>query len=143
MKKFFRRHQGRGSYDLFSNYNFYLPGVGGMLLLFVLFLVGAALGGLTVSLFQMFMSAEAAQEYGTIISYPIMFIPPMLYASAKSRSNEFIPWNKDDSEPAGVPLDSNNFGRLGGWKLGLVVSVATMAAAFISEPVNDLLPEMP
>jgi membrane protease YdiL (CAAX protease family) len=40
-------------------------------------------------------------------------------------------------------LDSNNFGRLGGWKMGLIVSVATMATAFITEPVSTLLPEMP
>lgn len=139
---FFRRYKGRGSYDLFSNYNHYLPGVGGMFLLFVLFLVGALLGNLLVMLFQ-FVSPEFAKEYGTVLSYPVMFIPPMLYASAKSRSNEFIPWGSDGLEPSGVPLDSNNFGRLGGWKMGLIVSVATMATAFITEPVSTLLPEMP
>ena len=139
---FFRRYKGRGSYDLFSNYNHYLPGVGGMFLLFVLFLVGALLGNLLVMLFQ-FVSPEFAKEYGTVLSYPVMFIPPMLYASAKSRSNEFIPWGTDGLEPSGVPLDSNNFGRLGGWKMGLMVSVATMATAFITEPVSALLPDMP
>ena len=139
---FFRRYKGRGSYDLFSNYNHYLPGVGGMFLLFVLFLVGALLGNLLVMLFQ-FVSPEFAKEYGTVLSYPVMFIPPMLYASAKSRSNEFIPWGSDGLEPSGVPLDSNNFGRLGGWKMGLIVSVATMATAFITEPVSTLLPDMP
>ena len=139
---FFRRYKGRGSYDLFSNYNHYLPGVGGMFLLFALFLVGALLGNLVVLLMQ-FVSPEFAQEYGTVISYPVMFIPPMLYASAKSRSNEFIPWGTDGLEPSGVPLDSDNFGRLGGFRMGLVVSVATMATAFITEPVSALLPEMP
>ena len=113
-----------------------------MFLLFVLFLVGALLGNLLVMLFQ-FVSPEFAKEYGTVLSYPVMFIPPMLYASAKSRSNEFIPWGSDGLEPSGVPLDSNNFGRLGGWKMGLIVSVATMATAFITEPVSTLLPEMP
>lgn len=112
-------------------------------MLFVMFLVGALLGNLVVMALQLGFSAEFAQEYGTIVSYPVMFIPPMLYASAQSRRNSFMPWGEDGNPPAGVPLDSNNFGRLGGWWLALVASIATMAASFVAEPVNALLPEMP
>ena len=137
-----KRYQGRGSYDLFSNYNYYLPGVGGMFLLFFLFLLGALLGNLVVMLFQFGFSAELAQQYGTVISYPVMFIPPMLYASVQSRRNEFIPWRQEEADSI-IPLDRNNFGRLGGWKMGLIVSIATMATAFIVEPVSAMLPEIP
>ncbi len=143
MKHFFRRHQGRGSYDLFSNYSHYLPGIGGMFMLLAMFFVGALLGNMLVLLLQAGFSAEFAQKYGTVISYPVMFIPPMLYASYQSRKNEFLPWGEDGNPPAGIPLDTNNFGRLGGGWLALVVSVATMAASFVAEPVNTLLPEMP
>ena len=45
-RKFFKKYKGRGSYDLFSNYAHCLPTVGGMFLLFLLFLVGALLGNL-------------------------------------------------------------------------------------------------
>ena len=143
MKHFFKRHQGRGSYDLFSNYSHYLPGIGGMLMLLAMFIAGALLGNVLVLLLQAGFSAEFAQKYGTVISYPVMFIPPMLYASYQSRKNEFLPWGEDGNPPAGIPLDTNNFGRLGGCWLALVVSIATIAASFVAEPVNTLLPEMP
>ena len=143
MKHFFKRHQRRGSYDLFSTYCHYLPGIGGMFMLLAMFFVGALLGNMLVLLLQAGFSVEFAQEYGTVISYPVMFIPPMLYASFQSRKNEFLPWGEDGNPPAGVPLDTNNFGRLGGGWLALVVSIATMAASFVAEPVNTILPEMP
>ena len=112
-------------------------------MLLAMFFVGALLGNMLVLLLQAGFSAEFAQEYGTVISYPVMFIPPMLYASFQSRKNEFLPWGEDGNPPAGVPLDTNNFGRLGGGWLALGVSIATMAASFVAEPVNTMLPEMP
>jgi membrane protease YdiL (CAAX protease family) len=133
-KKFFKRHQGRGSYDLFSNYAHYLPTVGGMFLLFLLFLVGALLGNLIVLALGL-VSSEFASVYGTVISYPVMFIPPLLYASAQSRRNEYF--------DMGYAVDSNNFGRLGGMKLGLIVSIATIALAFMTDSLTRILPEAP
>ena len=137
-----KRYQGRGSYDLFSNYSHYLPGVGGMFMLFFLFLVGSLLGQLMLLLMQS-VSSEFAEIYGVVITYPVMFIPPMLYASAMSRRNEFAPWCADGSEPASIALDRNDFGRLGGLKLALITTTATIATAFVVEPVNAMLPEMP
>ena len=131
---FFRRHQGRGSYDLFSNYAHYLPDVGGMCLLFVMFLIGALLGNIIVLALGM-VSAEFAAIYGVVISYPVMFIPPLLYASAQSRRNEYF--------DLGYALDNNNFGRMGGWKLGLIVSIATIAAAFMTDSLTKIMPEAP
>lgn len=142
-KHFFRRHEGRKSYDLFSTYSHFLPNLKGMLMLFVMFLIGALLGNLVVSLLSLTLSAQFALEYGTVISYPLMFVPPMLYASYQSRKAELSAWAEDGTPLAGIPLDSNNFGHLGGWWLALIVSVATMAASFIAEPVNSLLPDMP
>lgn len=131
---FFRRHQGRGSYDLFSNYAHYLPDVGGMCLLFVMFLIGALLGNIIVLALGM-VSAEFAAIYGVVISYPVMFIPPLMYASAQSRRNEYF--------DLGYALDSNNFGRMGGWKLGLIVSIATIATAFMTDSLTKIMPEAP
>ena len=131
---FFRRHQGRGSYDLFSNYAHYLPDVGGMCLLFVMFLIGALLGNIIVLALGM-VSAEFAAIYGVVISYPVMFIPPLMYASAQSRRNEYF--------DLGYALDSNNFGRMGGWKLGLIVSIATIATACMTDRLTKIMPEAP
>ena len=131
---FFRRHQGRGSYDLFSNYAHYLPDVGGMFILFLLFLLGALLGNILVLGLGLF-SLEFAAMYGTVISYPVMFIPPLLYASAQSRRNEFF--------DKGYALDSDNFGKLGGLKLGLTAATATLAVAFMTDSLTKILPETP
>lgn len=140
---FFKRHQGRASYDLFSTYSYFLPGLKGMMMLLIMFLLGSLLGNLVIAVLSLCLSSQFAMEYGTVISYPLMFVPAMLYASYQSRKNEFSAWAEDGSPLAGIPLDSNNFGRLGGWWLALIASIATLAAAFIAEPINALLPEMP
>jgi membrane protease YdiL (CAAX protease family) len=132
--RLFKKHQKRGSYDLFSNYDHYTPGVGGMFGLLGLFLAGGLLGNLALLAMQAFLP-EVASDYGMIVSYPLMFIPAMLYASAKSRFDE-------NFTPA-VPVDSNNFGRLGGFAMAVIVSVATLAAAFITDITAKLLPPMP
>jgi membrane protease YdiL (CAAX protease family) len=134
MKKFFRRHGGRCSYDLFSSYSHFLPGVGGLFGIFALFMLGALLGNILVLGLQ-FISPEFAKEYGIIISYPLMFIPAMLYASAKSRFDEnFTP---------GFKMDSNNFGRFSGIQIAAIVTVATLATAFMTDAISSLMPPMP
>ncbi len=126
----------KGGYDLFSNYAYYLPDWGGMAILFALFLVGNLLGSLLSLLFVSFMGpSENVQAYSMLISYPVAFIPALLYASAMSRRNEFF--------EKGYALDSNNFGPKGGAILAVVVSIATIAAAFVVEPFAALLPDMP
>jgi membrane protease YdiL (CAAX protease family) len=99
-----------------------------------MFLIGALLGNIIVLALGM-VSAEFAAIYGVVISYPVMFIPPLLYASAQSRRNEYF--------DLGYALDSNNFGRMGGWKLGLIVSIATIAAAFMTDSLTKIMPEAP
>lgn len=131
---FFKRHSGRGSYDLFSNHSHCVPGYGGMMMLFVMFLLGALLGNILVGALT-FVSAEFATIYGTVISYPVMFIPPWLYVSAKSRRNEFF--------ETGYTLDSSHFGSLGGFSMAVIVSIATMAMAFLADSLNVLMPEAP
>ena len=131
---FFRRHSGRASYDLFSNYNHYVPGYGGMGMLFLMFLIGSLLGSVLVGALT-FVSPEFAQMYGTVISYPLMFIPALLYASAQSRRNEFF--------ETGYALDSSNFGQLGGFRMAVIVSIATIATAFMADSLNGIMPETP
>ena len=131
---FFKRHSGRGSYDLFSNHSHCVPGYGGMMGLFALFLLGALLGNIIVSAMTL-VSADFATMYGTLISYPVMFIPPWLYVSAKSRRDEFF--------ETGYALDSSHFGSLGGFSMAVIVSIATMAMAFLADSLNVLMPEAP
>ena len=133
---FFKKHKGRASYELFNGYSHYLPGIGGMMMLFLLFFLGSLLGSLLSELFKLAMGSSALIEsYSMLIAYPVSFIPPLLYASAKSRRNEIF--------DTGYALDSNNFGSKGGLLIALTVSLATIATAFVAEPAISILPEMP
>lgn len=132
--KRFKRHLRRGSYDLFSVYSYFMPGFSDMLWLLIMFLVGLLLGGLVLLALQFGISPDFAARYGTMTVYPIQFIPAMLYASVQSRRNEGF-----EKE---VPLDRSSFGSRKGWSMALTVTAMMVAAAFVTEPVCMLLPEM-
>ena len=129
-----RRRKTKRSFDLFSAYSYYVPGTGGMFMLLVMFLIGAVIGNVTL-LGLMAYSEEAADTYGILVSYPLMFIPPMLYAAYQSRKNEFF--------EGGFRIDSCNFGKFSGLSIAIAVSVATLAAAFALDPLNIVMPPMP
>ena len=131
---FIKRHKGRANYDLLSNYSHYLPGFGGMMMMLLLFGIGAVIGILVLLPFTL-MYPESAMTYGNIISYPLMFVPPMIYASVQSRRANIF--------ESGYALDSKHFGQRGGFWMAVIVSVATLAAAFAAEPLSAWLPPMP
>lgn len=120
---------------LFNGYSWYLPGLGGMMSLFLMFLLGAVLGNIVALPLVAILPAESATDWVTVVSYPIMFIPPMVFARRKSRMASIF--------NNGLALDSNNFGNLGGLKMALIVSGMTIATAMATEPISALLPEMP
>ena len=134
---FFKRHKtenGNG-FDLFGAYAFYVPGGTGIFWLIVMFMIGAILGNIVTVGLSFGVSADFATKYGMLISYPLMFVPAMLFASAASRRNVMF----ED----GIALDSSNFGKYSGWCIALIVSIATVAAAFVSDIFNVMLPQMP
>ena len=77
-----------------------------MFALFLMFLLGAVLGNIVALPLAAVLPAESAADWVTLVSYPIMFIPAMLYASAKSRF--------DENFTVGYKMDSNNFGSFTG-----------------------------
>ena len=132
---FFRRHKGRGSYDLLSNYNHFMPGYMDLVWVVILLAVGAFLGSFFLSAFILSGYGDLANKYGMLIAYPMIFIPAMLFASVKSR--------RDEGFVDGYAIDNNNFGRHKGWTMAFVAFVLSIATAFVIEPVSMLLPEMP
>lgn len=122
------------NHKFFENYSYYLPKASGIFALTGFFLLGAVLGNLVSAAFLAIVGA-GAQEAAILISYPVMFIPAMLYASSKSRSNSYN--NK------GYKLDSSNFAPVGGWLCALMVTVATLAAAYCADALSMLLPAPP
>lgn len=111
-----------------------MPGFSDLVWLVILFFVGAFLGILIGAGLALGISQDFAMTYGLVIVYPVQFIPAMLYASAVSQRNMGF-------EPE-YPLDNNNFGGRSGLSMALIVSVMAISAAFVTEPVSMLLPEM-
>ena len=131
---FFRGHKGRGSYDLLSNYNSFMPGYLDLLWIVIFLIVGTFIGSLLVGVIALNGYVQEAQTYGMLLAYPLMFIPAMLYASAKSRRNEgFVD---------GYTIDNSNFGGHKGYTMAFVAVVLTLATAFVIEPISMLMPEM-
>lgn len=125
----------KGNYDIFSHYTYCLPGVGGMFGMLGWLLVGALLANVVELPFMLALGQEKGVELGLLVSYPLQFLPAMIYASHISRSNCI-------NNP-GVKLDSRHFGRTGGLVCAVLVALATLAAGFCIEPVQTLLPQMP
>ena len=127
----------RGNFKFFSAFEYFSPKWRGILGLVLWFLVGALIGNGIVLCITKFFGQEAAVEYGTLISSPIMFIPPMIFAAARSRRKEM------EIEAVGSPLDDGQFAPLGGPVCALLVVAVTLAAGFVSDAITSVMPEMP
>lgn len=122
------------NYNLLSGYAFYVPGPWDIFALTALFLVGALIGNVIGLLFMLALP-ESGSEYMMLISYPVMFIPPMMYAMYKSRGNALF--------DTGYEMDSRNFGKFGTAAISILVMLSTLALAFDMDMVNALMPPMP
>ena len=131
---FFKRHKGRSSYDLLSNYSHFTPGIMELIWIVLFMLLGVFIGSAVLQAFVMCGYAQAVLKYGVLIAYPLMFIPAMLYASAVSRRN--------DGFEVGYALDNNNFGTHRGFTMAFAAFAMSIATAIVIEPVNMLMPDM-
>ena len=104
----------RSSYNILSDFDYYLPDIKGMFILLALLLAGALLGNLVTALMTMLPGSG-----GTMNKY----------------------WDFDAVSP--VPVDGRNFGRLGFWVLVPMVMIATLATGFAVDPLSKLLPPTP
>ena len=119
------------NYNLYANHAWYMPGVKGLFVLLALFLAGNLLGSLITVLFTLFVPREVVLQYGALVSYPVSFLPPMMYAASKSR--------RDSLFEQGYSLNSSNFGPFKGWTIALItvaLSFATMISADLPNYLN-------
>lgn len=128
-----RKH--RKNYKFFENFSYFVPGAGQIAVLILLFVCGSLIGSGLIALLSMISGIGITVEYATLISYPISFIPPMVYAMSVSHRNEFF-------EPR-FPLDSSNFGKTGGAVLAVLAVAATFAAGVMTDLANSVMPDMP
>ena len=125
----------RGNYDLLGKFSWCIPDGAGIIFLLLLLLLGTIIGLVVVGILGYFVSAEAMSDYTTLISYPIMFIPPMIWASINSRNTRY--------RQKGMALDNANV-KPRGWAACICMAVlGTMAVAIVSDYFQTLLPPMP
>ncbi len=123
------------NYGFLEKFNYYVPGVAEMFILLALLLAGGLLGNLVSLGFLAVLGQEAGMEYGTLVAYPLMFIPPMMYASIKSRNNSYL--------KPGLLVDNKHFSPLGGVLCAVFVILATLGLAFCSDAILSAMPKMP
>ncbi len=129
------RKSRKANFNYLQNYTYFVPSVPELLILVLWFIVGAALGNVVTVLFSLTMGAEAGMETGMVVAYPVMFIPPMIYASYRSRENCL-------TRP-GVKVDSGNFGKTGGLLCAVLAAVGAVSTSFWADGIGSFLPEMP
>ena len=135
--RFFRGHRRRGSFDLFSSYDHFVPGWSGVMMLVLMFGLGIGLGALLQLTLTTFAGNALMAKYGMLITYPVMFIPALIYASAASRAKEHLV----PAFPVDQKLQTND--RKTSATVIFACIFSTIAAAYILEAVTMLLPEMP
>lgn len=123
------------NFNFLDHYTYFVPNVPDLLILFLWFVVGSVLGNVISFIFMKALGPEAGMEVGLVVAYPAMFIPPMIYASSRSRRNCL--------SRRGLKMDSSNFGVLGPGLCVLFVIVGTLCASYIADAVGALLPRMP
>ena len=126
----------RRNYNFLSKYSYYTPGIKGMVALLCLLLAGVLLGNFVMWICLGIVGGENfVADYGMLISYPLMFVPPMIYASLKSSSNALF--------DTGYSLDRGSFAPVGALMCCLMAVLGTLAASIISDGAVNLLPPMP
>lgn len=123
------------NFNIFSSFSWFTPGWNGIIILSLWFLVGVFLGNVVSIIFSFAFGADIAADYGMLVAYPMMFLPPMMFASYKSKINSLF----DD----GYSLNSNHYGNAGAAVLGLCAIVSTLALSYVAEFLGNLLPDPP
>jgi len=125
----------KGNFNYLKSYTYFVPNVPELIILGVWFVVGVLAGNALSLAFVTLWGQDIALEYGTLVCYPLMFIPAMIYASFKSH-------RKAGTGP-GVDVDQSSFSPVGGASLALILSISALAMSFSVDAVNSLLPPMP
>lgn len=125
----------KSNFNFLDHYTYFVPTVPELLILLLWFVVGAVLGNVVSAIFMLALGPDAGMTAGIVVAYPIMFIPPMIYASSRSRSRCL--------DHTGVKLDSPGFGTVGPAMCAVLAAVGTLALSFIADGISAVLPKMP
>lgn len=124
------RARNVNNFDLYANHAWYLPGVKGMFALFGFFLLGSILGAIVIGILALFVPQAVLVKYEMVVTYPLSFLPVMIYAANKSQRNSLF--------ETGYKLNSTHFGPFKWWQLALITVVLTFSYMFAFDYVNYL-----
>jgi len=131
----FSEKEGYKGSDYLKGFSWHLPGIGGMFVMLAWLLVGTLIGALVGGLIGLIYSGENAVMVTQLVSYPIMFIPPMLAAKHISGQNCLF--------SDGVKPDSNNFAPVGGVVMAVLCVLGTIGLAYCMDALNAVMPPIP
>ena len=115
-------------HGLFAGHAWYVPGVRGMFGLFGWLLLGVLLSIIVEDVLGLFLSEQTIQVYGDIVTYPLGFLPAIIYATKRSQKNK--PFH------TGYAPDSRHFEPYGLGKAILLTVVMTFAAMMVLDLIS-------
>ncbi len=118
------------NFKLYANHAWYVPGVGGMLMLLLWFLLGIFLSSLFTVVLGAIVPKQALINYGMLVGYPLMFLPAMVYVSVKSQRNSLF--------EVGYQLNNKHFGPFTTGSI-ILLTVALTAGTVISADLPNYL----
>lgn len=121
-------------HDLLSGYNYFIPKPMELFAL-TLFFIGGVLISNAIAAGILLMLPGVPMDAVSLVCYPVMFIPPMIYAGNRSLMNAAF--------DTGYKMNSCNFGKTGMWACAASVIIATVALAYLMDMVNVLMPPVP
>ena len=119
------------NYALLSGYDYFVPNISQLFILLAFIILGVVLGNLVT--LALSLIPGMGQDAMMIVSYPLMFIPAMIYAKSRSRNMSI--------GGEGLKLDSRTFSPLSLSKCILLAIGGAVAMWFFSDPLGRLLPE--
>lgn len=126
----------RGNFRFLENFDWWIPSAGGFALILLFVLLGTLIGGAATVLMNMWLPGLPL-EVSSLIAYPFMFIPAMIYAGAMNARKQM------EIEPECCPIDSSVYTASKGTVLcALVAAIATLAAGFLTDLFSLVLPPM-
>ncbi|MCD8207300.1 MAG: CPBP family intramembrane metalloprotease [Bacteroidales bacterium] len=132
-----KRKLRQRSYNIYASFEHWVPGWKGLLLVLVMLVLGVFIGqAAAFGMFAIFGNTDGVMRGASLLSYPLMFIPAMIYVSYQSRSEQSF-------GKGGLKLDSNNFAPFPVVTICISVIAATIAMAFVTDIFSVILPPMP
>lgn len=118
----------RDNYDLYASHAWYVPGIKGLFALWALILVGTILSFALEHFLKTFLSKDVVENYATLVSDPLIYLPAMIYVFLRSRHNRLL--------KTGYKPNSSHFCPFKVWQIALITVALAYAYFIVSDWIN-------